>query len=79
MIEGLIIILVLCFFTLIFGLINTWWVIIIPEIASIVVILYLLIRVRVKISRAEKEKLRAKIDELEDKIGSLSGSEKPAG
>jgi BMFP domain-containing protein YqiC len=27
--------------------------------------------VRVKISRAEKEKLRSKIEELEEKIGSL--------
>ena len=71
MVEGLIVILVFSFFTLIFGLIYKRLVISIPQVASIIVLLYLLIRVRVKISRAEKEKLKDKIDELEQKISSL--------
>ncbi len=71
MVEGLIVILVFCFVTLIFGIIKQLLMVIIPQVVSILVILYLLIRVRVKISRAEKEKLRAKIDELENKISSI--------
>jgi hypothetical protein len=72
MVEGLIIILVFCFITLIIGIIKQLLIVIIPQIVAIALILYLLIRVRVKISKAEKEKLRAKIDELEMKIGSIS-------
>lgn len=75
MIEGLIGVLVLAFITLIVGLvIKSWWVMV-PQMAILAVVIYLLVRVRVKISRAEKEKLRAKIDELENKIGSIA--EKP--
>ena len=75
MIEGLIGVLVLAFITLIVGLvIKSWWVLV-PQMAILAVVIYLLVRVRVKISRAEKEKLRAKIDELENKIGSMA--EKP--
>jgi membrane protein implicated in regulation of membrane protease activity len=72
MIEGLIGVLVLAFITLIIGIIiKSWWVMA-PQMAILAVIIYLLVRVRVKISRAEKEKLRAKIEELEDKIGSIA-------
>ncbi len=78
MVEGLILILVLCFFTLIFGIVNKLLVMVIPQIVAIAVILYLLIMVRVKISRAEKEKLRAKIDDLEKKIGSLGDKQHTA-
>ncbi len=73
MVEGLIGVLILAFWTLIFGLIKDLMLIIIPQIILICVIIYLLVRVRVKIAKAEKEKLRAKIDELEEKIGSLNG------
>ncbi len=73
MVEGLIGVLILAFWTLIFGLIKDLMLIIIPQIFLICVIIYLLVRVRVKIAKAEKEKLRAKIDELEEKIGSLNG------
>jgi membrane protein implicated in regulation of membrane protease activity len=75
MIEGLIGVLVLAFITLIVGIVITSWWVMVPQMAILTVVIYLLVRVRVKISRAEKEKLRAKIDELEDKIGSLK--EKP--
>ena len=72
MIEGLISVLVLAFVTLIVGIIiKSWWVAI-PQIVLIGIVVFLLVRVRVKIAKAEKEKLRAKIDELEEKIGSLA-------
>jgi len=75
MVEGLISVLILAFLTLIFGLIKDWMLIVIPQIILIGVVIFLLVRVRVKISKAEKEKLRAKIDDLEEKIGSLSKKE----
>jgi len=71
MVEGLISVMVLAFFTLIMGIIlKSWW-IMAPQIAIVVIVVYLLVRVRVKIARAEKEKMIAKIDELEKKIGSM--------
>ena len=75
MVEGLISVLILAFLTLIFGLIKDLMLIIIPQIILIGVVIFLLVRVRVKISKAEKEKLRAKIGELEEKIGSLGKKE----
>ncbi len=75
MVEGLISVLILAFLTLIFGLIKDWMLIIIPQIVLIGIVIYLLVRVRVKVSKAEKEKLRAKIDDLEKKIGSLGKME----
>ncbi len=72
MIEGLVAVLILSFLTLIFGIIGGYLQIIIPQVILLVVIAYLLIRVRVKIARAEKEKLRSKIDELETKIQTLA-------
>ena len=72
MIEGLIAVLILGFLTLIFGIIGGFLQIIIPQAILLAVIIYLLIRVRVKIARAEKEKLRSKIDQLEDKIKIMS-------
>ncbi len=72
MIEGLVCVLVLSFITLIFGIIGGFLQIIIPQILLLGVIIYLLIRVRVKIARAEKEKLRFKIDELEKKIKTMA-------
>jgi hypothetical protein len=72
MIEGLGAVLVLSFITLIFGIIGGYLQIIIPQILLLGVIVYLLIRVRVKIARAEKEKLRYKIDELEEKIKTMA-------
>lgn len=72
MVEGLVGVLVLAFLTLIFGLVRlTFWWIVIPQVALICAVVFLLVRVRVKIAKAEKEKLRAKIDELEDKIETL--------
>ena len=76
MIEGLIGVLVLAFLTLIFGIIKDYILVIIPQIILIGIVIYLLVRVRVKISRAEKEKLKAHIDELEKKIGALGKKEK---
>ncbi|UCC12529.1 MAG: hypothetical protein JSW02_03065 [candidate division WOR-3 bacterium] len=71
MVEGLIGVLVLAFFTLIMGIVlKSWW-IIGPQIAVVVIVVYLLVRVRVKIARAEKEKMMAKIDQLEKKIISM--------
>lgn len=71
MVEGLIGVLIFAFVTLIVGIIiKSWWVMV-PQIVIITVVVYLLVRVRVKISKAEKEKLRDKIGELEKKIGSL--------
>ena len=72
MIEGLGAVLILSFITLIFGIIGGYLQIIIPQILLLGVIAYLLIRVRVKIARAEKEKLRYKIDELEEKIKTMA-------
>jgi membrane protein implicated in regulation of membrane protease activity len=75
MIEGLIIILFVAFVSLIITLIGKWGVagivVITLQAISILISSYLLIRVRVKMSRAEKEKLKAKIDELEGKIDSM--------
>jgi hypothetical protein len=71
-IEGLVAVLILSFLTLIFGIIGGYLQIIIPQVILLAVIAYLLIRVRVKIARAEKEKLRSKIDELETKIQTLA-------
>jgi hypothetical protein len=71
MVEGLISVLILAFLTLIFGIIKNSMLIIIPQIILLGIVVYLLVRVRVKISKAEKEKLRAHIDDLEEKIGSL--------
>lgn len=72
MIEGLIAVLILGFLTLIFGIIGGFLQIIIPQAILLAVIIYLLIRVRVKIARAEKEKLRSRIDQLEDKIKTIT-------
>ena len=72
MIEGLIAVLILGFLTLIFGIIGGYLQIIIPQVILLAVIIYLLIRVRVKITRAEKEKLRSRIDQLEDKIKTMT-------
>lgn len=72
MIEGLIAVLILGFLTLIFGIIGGYLQIIIPQAILLAVIIYLLIRVRVKIARAEKEKLRSRIDLLEDKIKTMT-------
>lgn len=72
MIEGLISVLILAFVTLIFGIAGGHIQVIIPQVILLGVIIYLLIRVRVKIARAEKEKLRHKIDELEEKIKTMA-------
>ncbi len=71
MVEGLICVLILSFLTLIFGFVWNWLQIIIPQVILSGVVIYLLVRVRVKISKAEKEKLRAKIEDLEKKIEGL--------
>jgi len=71
MVEGLISVLILSFLTLVFGLLKDLMIIIIPQVILIGVVIYLLVRVRVKISKAEKEKLRAKIEDLEKKIEGL--------
>lgn len=71
--EGLGLVLVLSFVTLVFGVIGGFFQVIIPQILLLCVIVYLLIRVRVKIAKAEKEKLRNRIDELEGKIRALAG------
>ncbi len=71
MVEGLISVLILSFLTLVFGLLKDLMIIIIPQVILIGVVIYLLVRVRVKISKAENEKLRAKIEDLEKKIGGL--------
>ena len=72
MIEGLVVVLILSFLTLIFGIVTKSLIIIVPQAALVVIIIYLLIRVRVKISKREKEKLRAKIEELEKKLEGIS-------
>jgi len=71
--EGLGLVLVFSFVTLVFGVIGGYLQVIIPQTLLLCVIVYLLIRVRVKIAKAEKEKLRKKIDELEGKIEALAG------
>jgi membrane protein implicated in regulation of membrane protease activity len=75
MIEGLITILFMSFVSLIITLLGKWGVwgvlVIVLQAISVLISAYLLIRVRVKISRAEKEKLRFKIEELEGKITSM--------
>ncbi|UCG29272.1 MAG: hypothetical protein JSV53_07030 [candidate division WOR-3 bacterium] len=76
MIEGLGLVVILAFVTLIFGVIRGYFQIIIPQILLLAVVVYLLIRVRVKIAKAEKEKLRTRIDELEDKIKTLAGEQR---
>lgn len=76
MVEGLITVLVLSFIALIIALIaKTSWFVVILQALSALVVVYLLIRVRVKIAKAEKEKLKSKIDELEQKIESLAKKE----
>lgn len=76
MVEGLIGVLILAFLTLIFGLVKlTFWWVVVPQIALVCIVVFLLVRVRVKIARAEKEKLRAKIDELENKIETIGHKE----
>ena len=72
MVEGLIAVLILAFLSLIFAVIQKNSLIMIPQIVTCIVVVYLLIRVRVKISKAEKEKLRKKIEELEKKIEGLT-------
>lgn len=73
MVEGLGLVMILAFVTLIFGIIRGAIQIVIPQILLLSVVIYLLIRVRVKIAKAEKEKLRSRIDELEGKIKTLAG------
>lgn len=73
MIEGLVSVLILSFLTLIFGIAGGLLEIIIPQIILLGIIIYLLIRVRVKIARGEKEKLRYKIEVLEGKIKTMAG------
>lgn len=71
MVEGLTGVLILSFLTLIAGIIMKSWWIIVPQIILILIVVFLLMRVRVKIGKAEKEKLREKIEELEKKISSF--------
>ena len=73
MVEGLGLVMILAFVTLIFGIIRGAIQVIIPQILVLSVVVYLLIRVRVKIAKAEKEKLRSRIDELENKIKAMAG------
>ena len=73
MVEGLGLVIILAFVTLIFGIIRGAIQVIIPQILVLSVVVYLLIRVRVKIAKAEKEKLRSRIDELENKIKAMAG------
>lgn len=73
MVEGLGLVVILSFITLVFGIIRGYIQIIVPQILLLAVVVYLLIRVRVKIAKAEKEKLRTRIDELEGKIKKLAG------
>jgi membrane protein implicated in regulation of membrane protease activity len=72
-VEGLGLVVILAFVTLIFAIIQGYFQIIVPQILLLVVVAYLLIRVRVKIAKAEKEKLKTRIDELEGKIKKLAG------
>jgi len=75
MAEVLIIVLILSFLSSIFSMMQKFMPINIFQIIILVLTAYLLIRIRVKISRAEKEKLRAKIEDLEKKIESLGKKE----
>lgn len=75
MAEILVIILILAFLSLIFSMLQKFVPVNIFQIAILLLTVYLLVRVRVKISRAEKEKLMAKIEELEKKIESLGKKE----
>jgi membrane protein implicated in regulation of membrane protease activity len=72
-VEGLGLVVVLAFITLVLGTIRGYVQIMIPQILLLIVVVYLLMRVRVKIAKAEKEKLRTRIDELEGKIKKLAG------
>jgi membrane protein implicated in regulation of membrane protease activity len=72
-VEGLGLVVILSLITLVFGTIRGYIQIIVPQILLLAVVAYLLIRVRVKIARAEKEKLKTRIDELEGKIKKLAG------
>ena len=72
MIEGLISIFILGSVTLVFGIIGGFLQIIMPQVILLGIVIYLLIRVRVKIARGEKEKLRYKIEELEEKIEAVA-------
>ncbi len=75
MVEVLVVVLILSFLSLIFSMMQKFIPINIFQIIVIVLTAYLLVRIRVKISRAEKEKLSAKIEELEKKIESLGKKE----
>lgn len=75
MAEILVIILILAFLSLIFSMLQKFVPVNIFQIAILLLTIYLLVRVRVKISRAEKEKLMTKIEELEKKIESLGKKE----
>jgi cell division protein FtsB len=72
-VEGLGLVVILSLITLVFGTIRGYIQIIVPQILLLAVVAYLLMRVRVKIARAEKEKLKTRIDELEGKIKKLAG------
>lgn len=69
MIEGLVAILIVTFVAMVVGLITriNFSIVVLQMIGALITV-YLLIRVRVKISKAEKENLRAKIEELQRKI-----------
>ena len=72
MVEALVAVLVLSFLTLIFGVAGRSLQIIIPQVLLLCVVIYLLVRVRLKLARREKENLRKKIDDLEEKIKSFT-------
>ena len=72
MVEALVAVLVLSFLTLIFGIAGRSLQIIIPQVLLLCVVIYLLVRVRLKMARREKENLRKKIDDLEEKIKSFT-------
>lgn len=73
MAEGLIAVLIMSFITLVASLLFKYNLFVtIPSALSALIVTYLLIRVRVKMSRAEKEKLRAHIEELQQKIETMS-------
>lgn len=72
MVEALVAVLVLSFLTLIFGIAGRSLQIIIPQVLLLCVVIYLLVRVRLKMARREKENLRKKIDDLEEKIKSFA-------
>jgi hypothetical protein len=72
MFKGLIALFILGLLTFIFGIIGQLLQIIIPQVILLGVVVYLLIRVRMKVARGEKEQLRHKIEELERKIRSVA-------